>query len=82
MSTWLANCILPGSTPLIYGTDGELALEKAMENVYPIHGVGQQNQSIHLRCFTHVADDMLAEATKPGCSKEKCTTNSKCNPWA
>ena len=39
---------------LVYGTDGELALEKGFEDVFPIdHG-----ENIHLRCFEHFKDDM------------------------
>ena len=41
-------------TSLIYGTDGEVALEKGFENVYPIDGI----QNIHLRCFEHLKDDI------------------------
>ena len=37
---------------LIYGTDGELALEKGMKDSF------EENSSIKLRCFTHVENDM------------------------
>ena len=45
---------------LIYGTDGELALETAFENVFPIFPPGHNahKASIHLRCFNHMHDDM------------------------
>ncbi len=42
---------------MCYGTDGELALEKAFEKVFPIDA-DQENKSIHLRCFEHVKIDM------------------------
>ena len=40
---------------LVYGTDGEMALEKAFEEV-----LTQNSQNIHLRCscFTHVQQGM------------------------
>lgn len=42
---------------LIYGTDGELALETAFESTFPI-GHDSPVASIHLRCFNHVHDDI------------------------
>ena len=41
-----------GIDSLIYGTDGEMALEKAFEEVFP------PGQNIHLRCFTHIQQDI------------------------
>ena len=51
-----------GIKSLTYGTDGELALEQAFENVYPIgHGPDRgTTRNIHLRCFTHVESDIKA----------------------
>ena len=46
---------------LIYGTDGELALKKAFETVYPIEGSNKKTKNIHLRCFNHVKEDLEAE---------------------
>ena len=45
-------------TTLTYGTDGEYALEKAFESVFPIEAVPNAKSSIHLRCFEHVKVDM------------------------
>ena len=42
-----------GIDSLIYGKDGEYALEQGMERVYPISG----NNNIHC-CFNHVKDDV------------------------
>ena len=42
---------------LVYGTDGEYALEQGFESVFPIDG----KQNIHLRCFNHVQDDLKRE---------------------
>ena len=40
-----------GVKTLIYGTDGELALEKGFENVFPIQGVDQQTFALlYARC--------------------------------
>jgi hypothetical protein len=39
---------------LIYGTDGEVALERGMEDVFPI----DSGENIHLRCFDHVKEDI------------------------
>ena len=43
-----------GIDHLIYGTDGEYALENGMETVFPI----DQKKNIKLRCFNHVHDDL------------------------
>lgn len=60
-----------GIEKMIYGTDGELALELGMEAIYPIEGVKQSNQSIKLRCFNHVKDDLDVELKKyPTLEKE------------
>ena len=48
---------------LTYGTDGEEALEKAFEDVFPIEGVAASRSSIHLRCFEHVKQDMKMKLT-------------------
>lgn len=38
---------------LTYRTNGELAMEKGFENVFPIDGVPPSSASIHLRCFEY-----------------------------
>ena len=43
---------------LVYGTDGEPAMEKAMEDTFPIEDVAPGKASIHLRCFDHVRSDI------------------------
>ena len=53
-----------GVKTLTYGTDGELAMEKGFESVFPIDGVPPSSASIHLRCFEHLKWDMLAELKK------------------
>ena len=39
---------------LIYGSDGEFALERSLEEIFPIEDVVTWKTSIHLRCFDHV----------------------------
>lgn len=46
-----------GIASLVYGTDGECALESGFESVYPIENSTQRN--IHLRCFDHAKGDIL-----------------------
>ena len=48
-----------GEGSLIYGTDGEPAIEKAFEDVFPIEDVAPGKMCIHLRCFEHVKNDIL-----------------------
>lgn len=43
-----------GIEKLIYGKDGELALELGFEAVFPIEDVPLSIRSIKLRCFNHV----------------------------
>ena len=43
---------------LIYGPDGEFALEKSLEEIFPIEDVVTGKTSIHLRCFDHVKTDI------------------------
>lgn len=59
-----------GITNLIYGTDGELALEKGFEAIYPIENLEKDHLNIKLRCFNHVKDDMLAELKKDPTTKD------------
>ena len=47
-----------GIDTLVYGTDGEPALERAFEDVFPIEGVTASKLNIHLRCFDHVKTDI------------------------
>ena len=42
---------------LLYGTDGECALESGFESVYPIGNSPYSN--IHLRCFDHAKGDIV-----------------------
>ena len=52
--------------PIAYGTEGELAIEKAFEKEFPIEDVASAKQSVHLHCFAHVETDMekcLSEKT-------------------
>ena len=44
--------------PIVYGTDGELAIEKAFEKEFPIEDAASAKQSVHLPCFVHVETDM------------------------
>ena len=44
--------------PIVYGTDGELAIEKAFEKEFPIEDAASAKQSVHLPCFAHVETDM------------------------
>ena len=55
-----------GIKTLIYGTDGEYALEKGMENKFPIEGVEAGRKSIKLRCFNQVRDNLEAELKELG----------------
>ncbi|KAJ7382626.1 hypothetical protein OS493_033984 [Desmophyllum pertusum] len=47
-----------GIESLMYGTDGECALESGFESVYPIAESPAHN-NIHLRCFDHAKGDIL-----------------------
>jgi hypothetical protein len=74
---YLANQLKAnGIDKLIYGTDGELALELGMESIYPIEGVAQSKKSIKLRCFNHVKDDLLAELKKHPSLEKKTVIKS------
>lgn len=42
---------------MTYGTDGECALERGFESVYPIEGPACTN--IHQRCFDHAKGDII-----------------------
>lgn len=42
---------------LTFGTDGECALERGFESVFPIKD-GCSGENIHLRCFDHAQDDI------------------------
>ena len=65
-----------GIASLVYGTDGECALESGFESVYPIENSTQRN--IHLRCFDHAKGDILmklkalnmSETTKKNIQRE------------
>ena len=61
--------------PIVYGTDGEQAIEKAFEKEFPIEDVASAKQSVHLRCFAHVETDMekflSAETSLDGKSRNK-----------
>ena len=48
-----------GEETLIFGTDGEPAIEKAFEDVFPIKDVIPAKCCIHLRYFNHVKSDIL-----------------------
>ena len=54
---------------LIYGTDGELALEKGLEKTFP----SLSSNSIHLRCFTHANDNVITELKKCGVREQERT---------
>ena len=43
-----------GIKNLIYGTDGEPALEAGFESIFPV----ESENNIHLWCFEHVKEDM------------------------
>lgn len=55
---YLARCLkAEGIDTLTYGTDGECALERGFESVFPINN-GSSGQNIHLRCFDHAHGDI------------------------
>lgn len=55
---YLARCLkAEGIDTLTYGTDGECALERGFESVFPIND-GSSGQNIHLRCFDHAHGDI------------------------
>ena len=43
---------------LIYESNGQFALEKSLEEIFPIEDVITVKASIHLRCFDHVKTDI------------------------
>ena len=43
---------------LIYGSDREFALEKSLEEIFPIEDVIKRKTSIHLQCFDYVKTDI------------------------
>ena len=60
---FLGRCLQTrGVTSLTFGRDGECAMEKGLEKVYPLTGATFKN--IHLRCFDQVKTDMDAKLTK------------------
>ena len=59
-----------GITNMIYGTDGELALEKGFEAIYPIETQEKDPPNIKLRCFNHVKDDLLVKLKKDPTTKD------------
>lgn len=62
---YLANQLRSrGVTNLIYGTDGEYALEQGMEAVFPIEGITPEKRSIKLRCFNHLSGNLEVELKK------------------
>ena len=48
-----------GIESLTYGTDGESALEKGFESVYPIEGPAYRD--VHLRCFDNAEGDIITK---------------------
>lgn len=67
----LANQLkLCGITNLIYGTDGEIALEMGFERIFPIESKDQNQKNIKLRCFNHMKDDILKNLKKYNITKE------------
>lgn len=65
-----------GISTLIYGTDGELALERGMEAIFPIEGIEPSKRSVKLRCFNHVKDDMLAQLKDTGSKTSNAIVSS------
>lgn len=68
-----------GAKTLIYGIDGETALERAMEKCFPIDGEDQKgNGSVKLRCFTHMQDNIKRKLEHLGLEKKEMAeiTNS------
>ena len=52
---YMARCLKSeGVDSLVYGMDGECAMEMGFEDVFPI----KEGQNVHLRCFDHVHSDM------------------------
>ena len=52
--------------PIVYSTEGELAIGKVFEKEFPIEEVASAKQSVYLCCFTYVESDMekfLSEKT-------------------
>jgi len=52
-----------------FGSDGECAMEKGFENVFPITNSTETN--LHLRCFDNVKADMLAKLEKFGIADQE-----------
>ena len=65
-----ANLAKEQITSLTYGTDGEFALERGFENVYPIEGVHVE-RNIHLRCFEHLKVDLKMQMKQLGIKEQK-----------
>ena len=60
---FIASCLKnAGVSSLTYGTDGEYALERGFESVFPIED-GSQRENIHLRCFLHAKNDISRKLT-------------------
>ena len=55
---------------LVYGSDGEVAMEKAFESTYPIEGVTTNKRSIHLRCANHFETDIERFCHQNGISSQ------------
>ncbi|XP_076081037.1 uncharacterized protein LOC143051939 [Mytilus galloprovincialis] len=56
-----------GVNSLIYGTDGEYALEMGFEATFPI----EKGKNIHLRCFNHLKEDLEVELKNAKVSNSK-----------
>ena len=52
---YMVRCLKSeGVDSLVYGMDGECAMEMGFEDVFPI----KEGQNVNLRCFDHVHSDM------------------------
>ena len=56
---------------LVFGTDGEVALESAFKDYFPIAGASPSGSNIHLRCFKHVESDMKRKLGELGCKNSE-----------
>lgn len=67
---YLGRCLQArGVRSLTFGTDGECAMEKGLECVYPL--LGSTTKNIHLRCFDHAKTDIVAKLTGLGLKMEE-----------
>ena len=55
---------------MVYGTDGEMAIENGFETHFPIDGPIFSQRNIHLRCKSHLSNDMEIFCKDNGINEE------------